>query len=293
MRRETAKRVLLYGFGTAVVSGLIWAGFWYPKSVEADPGTKLAIAELHLKFAQVIPEKDRQGNPVPFRAQQLAAARKILAQVEREAPGLAITAEFSAFAAWIEGDMAQAEAAYRRVLERSRDDPELHRRTLLNIAQVCYLQKAYGRAEEALASIPAGGRDTRWYLLAARIANARGRESERDAAFERAWRSAGSDLDAQKFCTSVAFEWSHDKALSCLESIEHKDAEVWYRIAALKVEAGDFDRGRDALDRSHHADPKRLAGLISTDREFWKEQEGRGFKSRYLAAGGVPAGPPR
>ncbi len=280
--QERTKNILLYGSGGILAALLVYGGFIYPATVEADPGTKLAIAEFHLKFAEAIPEMDRDGAKVEVRSKHIREARKILAEVERAAPGLAITAEFGAYASWIEGDMSAAEAGYREVLKRAGSDEGLRNRTWMNIAQVLHLNGKPEKARRVLAKVPSDSRDCRWHLLSAKTWQALGDTERRDAEVAKALKAAGNDLDLKKYCSAVISEWSHAAALSCLEALENKDAEVWYRIALLKVENGDFDNGRDALERSNHADPRRFSILMNQDREFWERQGGRGFKSRFL-----------
>ncbi|HHI78464.1 MAG TPA: hypothetical protein ENK02_00615, partial [Planctomycetes bacterium] len=49
---ETLRRTILYGSGAVFTLGLIYAGFIYPKTVHADPGTLLGIAELNIGYAE-------------------------------------------------------------------------------------------------------------------------------------------------------------------------------------------------------------------------------------------------
>ena len=264
---EKTHRIPLYGAGVAVIALLCWLGFVYPKNVLPDPGTLFSIAELHLGMAQLIPDEKDEGRRI--REEHLVKARDALAKLERKAPGLAITREMQGFASWIEGNWDESLAWYEKAMQASTSNASYHDRLAIKRAQVLFAADRADEARKALVAIDEAGRDAEWHLLDASMQNRAGNAEARSAALTRAFQVAEGDEKMRHTVAHTSFQMSDATACSQYESLEQKDAVVWYRIARLKISQGEIDRGRDALTTVREMDPKLLDKLIEADQGFW------------------------
>lgn len=276
-----SRRLVLYGVASLTVVALVYGGFVYPKTVEAEPLTLLEIARLHLGLAQVIPEVDKTGKKLPFRGEHLDKAQEALDRAERSAPGLAITREFRAFKCWIEEDFDGAARWYREVLRNSAITEAATTKTLVNLAQVEVCAQRPDRAMRELEKVATGDRNSAWYFTRSQI-----HQSRRDAESRKADLCKAVELlekgeqELLRVIANQSFDWGDDIALSCYEQLVHKDPLAWYRIARLKLAAGDTDSGLNALETAREKAPKLVADLMQQDAAFWQPYHDKGTMKR-------------
>lgn len=282
---ETLKRTLLYGSGAVLTLGLVYAGFIYPKTVMADPGTLLGIAELNIGYAERLNSSGAGEKIHAFREERLREAEKRLDQVEKVMPGLAITREMRGFADWVREDFEGAEGWYRETLKVCGDDEAMAAKTRKNLAEILIIRKKGKEALGFLDQVKEKDRDTRWYLVTARAHHLLGDKEARNASWKSALKLAGSDREKKKYCGDVVAEWDRDKALSCYESIAKKDVYTFYRISSLKISGGEPDSAGDALRRAASLNKRVLALLIRRDRTFWDKWDKEGMWKGILQGG--------
>ncbi|GEM_PF-2655701 len=282
---EALKRTFLYGSGAVLTLGLIYAGFIYPKTVSADPGTLLSIAELNIGFAERLNSTGAGDKIIKFREERLREAEKRLDQVEKVAPGLAITRELRGFADWVREDFEGAEHWYRETLEACKDDLPLAVKTLENLSEILVIRKKGLEALEVLKKVRPENRRTRWFLVNARAQNLLGNAEARDASWKAALKEAGTDREKKKYCGDVVAEWDRNKALSTYQSIPEKDVYTFYRISSLKISGGEPDSAGDALRRAASLNKKVLSFLIRRDRAFWDKWDKEGIWKGILQGG--------
>ncbi len=282
---EALKRTTLYGSGAVLTLGLIYAGFIYPKSVSADPGTLLGIAELNIGFAERLNSAGAGEKIHQFREERLREAEKRLDQVEKVAPGLAITREMRGFADWVREDFEGAEHWYRETLEACKDDAPMTAKTRMNLSEILVIRKKAKEALKTLGKVGEELRSTRWFLVNARAHNQVGEFNARDASWKAALKQAGLDVEKKKYCGDVVAEWDRDKALSTYQSIPKKDVYTFYRISSLKISGGEPDSAGDALRRAASLNKSVLALLIRRDKAFWEKWDKEGMWKGILQGG--------
>ncbi len=282
---EALKRTILYGSGAVLTLGLIYAGFIYPKTVSADPGTLLGIAELNIGYAERLNSAGAGDKIHQFREERLQEAEKRLDEVEKVAPGLAITREMRGFADWVREDFKGAEHWYRETLEVCKDDLPMAAKTRMNLSEILVIRKKAMEALETLKQVGEDKRSTRWFLVKARAHNQIGDAKARDASWKAALEKAGSDAEKKKYCGDVVAEWNRDKALSTYESISNKDVYTFYRISSLKISGGEPDSAGDALRRAASLNKSVLALLIRRDKAFWEKWDKEGMWKGILQGG--------
>jgi hypothetical protein len=282
---DTLKRTFLYGSGAVLTLGFIYAGFIYPKTVSADPGTLLSIAELNIGFAERLNSAGAGEKIHRFREERLREAEKRLDQVEKVAPGLAITREMRGFADWVREDFKGAEHWYRETLHVCQDDKAMVSKTRMNLSEILVIRKKGEEALQVLKKVGKDDRTTRWFLVNARAHHLLGETKAREASWDAALKKAGSDIEKKKYCGDVVSEWNRDKALSCYQSISKKDVYTFYRISSLKISGGEPDSAGDALRRAASLNKSILALLIRRDRAFWDKWDKEGMWKGILQGG--------
>ncbi len=143
---ETMTRALLYG-GAVLMLGGLGAATPFVRS-DVDVMTLLSSVDVQLRLAYAIPANDKQGKALSSRGDMIADAERNLQLVDKQQPGMAMTAEFRGFAQMLRGDFVAAAASYERA--RGCSDCQDEQRDVLAFNQARMLAQG-GRPEQALA----------------------------------------------------------------------------------------------------------------------------------------------
>ncbi|PIE24355.1 MAG: hypothetical protein CSA62_03480 [Planctomycetota bacterium] len=273
-RTMLIRRIVLYSLGSLSAAALIYACFY---QAEPDSGTQLSIAEEHLKVVQMIPAQTQDAKLVTLRKQQLAIVRERLEKAEELSPGLAITREMQAFSSVLEGDYKRAAEWYEEALGCADSSCKDRGEVSLNLARVRIELSRFPGALAALEGIEPANRGVRWWVTRAHLAHRQNNLAIRGSALRRAFRAAKNNESDRKIVAEAAFDLGDDIATSCYQSLSKKTAMDWYRLAQLKVRAGQFDTANEALVRVRQCKPKLFEQLISADEEFWSRYKAEGF----------------
>jgi len=268
---HTLSRALLYG-GAAALLGTLGL-FWKVGSTDADVVTLLSSADVQLRLAHGIPERDKQGKVLDSRERMITAAEQHLATAERLQPGMAVTAEFTGFAHMLRGRFEEAAACYERAAACA--DCGAEQRDVLSFNQARMLAKAE-RLEQALAVF---GRHAT--ALDARYGYQR--VIEEAAILQRLGRVADAVQRVLPVLADAQAEpmASVQAAVQCLESgrpdlaepaLERAAAQVPiadYHRARLKLSRGDVDTSLVLLERAAKAQPAEVRRQLDNDAGAW------------------------
>jgi tetratricopeptide (TPR) repeat protein len=271
------RRAWLYSAGAAVAATLAYVGFIMPSN-EADPGTMIAIADLDLKVASTLsPHVQKKPEILELQRQHLQKARSRLDAVERAHPGLTITREYRAYASALEHDYSAAAQWYREALATQNIEPSKRIELRLNLSRVLLEVGDTAAANEQLDQVESSARDSAWWLVRAHVCDRSGDIAKRSEALQAAFAAANADEAKIKIIAETASDLGDDIGITCYEALEKKSAIDWYRLAKLKVRAGQFDTATEALVRVRQSKPELLQKLMSAEEAFWSRYEGEGF----------------
>lgn len=272
MVNERTLRALLYGGALLTISGLCTAYALYRPA--PDVYTLLSSADVQLRMAYAIPEKDGAGKPIDSRATMIADAERSLAMVEKRAPGMAVTAEFRGFVHMLKGEPKQAAAAYaaaracRDVTAEQRDVLTFNEGRMLAAAgEVDAALTLFGKHAEAL--------DARYGAQ---------RRLEEAGMLREAGRTAEAEklLDAvvlDKVCDAQArFQagreymqlGAHAKARSALREAADDVSIANYYLARLKLAEGDVDTSLALLETAIASAPGDARRLLRQEASEWQ-----------------------
>lgn len=282
-------RVALWGGASCVAACLLYAGFVYPKTVMPDAGTWIGMANVHLEFAQSLPAGNGESSQ---RSEAIQRAEGILADVEKHYPGLSITAEFRAFAKWIEGDVDGARSFYLVALDRAAQDRTVRARITSNLAS---LEIETGHPDDALAhlrTIEEEHANAAVWATRARAWDAKGITAKRSEQLQAGFASAKASGDENEIfvVAECAAQLGDAIAGTAFEFLSQTSYRARYRLAMLKIDSGDSDRATSMLSEVAKKTPRDLALWIQADREYWDEGSKRAIADKVLA---TPAKPNR
>lgn len=290
-KSEFVRRVGLYGGAALVFGALIYGGFIYPKSVDAEPGQLISMVEVHLKVVAMIPPDASKGGVDELRREHLEQARDLLDRFERAAPGMAIACEYRAFAATLEDKPVEAARYYREAIDRCETSGDDSTRQRLNLVRCVLSAQGTAAARQELEKIDEERRDSDWHVLLAKIEHEQGNKKGQSKALTAAFRAAGMNEKTQKIVADAAFDLGDAIALSCYTKLGKKDLSTWYRIAKLKVEIGELDSASKALARIRDKHPELLKELLERDQQFWNSHQTKGFNLLSGESRGTVASP--
>jgi tetratricopeptide (TPR) repeat protein len=271
--KRSHERALLYG-GAGLV--LAWLGSWAfcNRNTEADVTTLLSSADVQLRmaYAMTVPGgPDRQSE---IRKKMIADAEGHLANVDRQQPGMACTAEFRGFACMLKGDYRLAADAYAAAQRCSDVDPE--QRDVLAFNEARMLGKC-GKHEEALAVYAqrAAELDRRFghqrAIEEAAILRQMGKKPEAEQRLDTvvadgatqpmAWLQAGLEFEQLG-----RFDRAEAQYVRAAKSIPIGD----FHLARLKLRQGDADMAVELLGRAEAAVPAEVRRLVREEPDAWQ-----------------------
>ena len=269
--KEPLLSISVYGTATLVVAGLVYAGFVY--KADADVKTMVNSAEVKLRLAASMSQRDKKGTAVAVRADLLRQAREHLDQVDRIEPGHAPAAELRGYVCFLEGRYEDAAKAYLQARACHDCTDEMAETFRINEAR---MWRASGRPKEAVAALSDGGLFTE---------QRRGQaELERLLALV----ECGAKKEALALAGELALRPGQNSAAQveigrCLERLEDLDAaervyqqarkentEGTYALARLKLVRGAADTALDLLEECFKSDGGKAKGWVESDRAFWQ-----------------------
>jgi tetratricopeptide (TPR) repeat protein len=274
------RRIAAYAAAALLVGGLVTSSLCV--RAEADVGTLLSSASVHIQLADALPDDRSKGTAV--RERLLAQAEEFLTRAEQQAPGSTDALEVRAFLACTRGRWDEALRAYSEVLDRADCGAERAAAVRLNRARV-HLRR--GRPGDVLAELgDAGFSDahrTSARLLTARALAAAGRTAEaRELAVEI---GSGGDTAASLEAGQILEELGeHHSAAAAYRRAGNPPATADYFVARLKARAEEFDTACELLERAIEADRTGVLRLVQRDRELWSKSLGSERLSRLTTS---------
>jgi hypothetical protein len=266
-----SRRFALYGTAAVLVAGLAWSNGRVDD--QTDVMTLLSGAEVQLRFAHRMPDADKDGAPLPARAELVATAERFLADAERVHPGLAVTAEFQGFAAMLRGDFGAAAAAYRRA--RACSDCAEEQRDILSFNEARMLAQA-GDGAGALAVLGQHGvaLDARFgrqrQLAEAGALRQLGRMAEATARLEGVLADpAAQPVERLEAAQALAALGAKEPAAIAFAATACDEPISEYFLAKLKLERGEVDSSLDLLERASAAQPAEVKRLLRNEADVW------------------------
>ena len=259
------RRLFGYPVAVALVGWLVWAGF--VRTSEADPGTLLSSAEVHLRMAAALPED------TPKRAEFLEVASEMSKVALEQGAAMWEATQLLGYAAYLDGELETA-AGYYDIARKDAGCPEkLAARLTVQCAELALRRKDWDTAEAIVADesvLWAEGSLTEMRNeIRVRIADSSGR---RDEAIEMlgALRETGGISGIR---AGILYE-----QLDCVElaaatfGSETADEPVtFYYLARLKMRQGDVDSALRLLERSLEGDDAATRVLVRDDEAEWRE----------------------
>lgn len=268
---QSMSRILLYGSAALAISAGAIA--WATTSTDADVVTLLSSADSQLRLAHAMPAVDSDGNRLDSRDVMIVSAIEQLVKVERNEPGLAVTAEFRGFAHMLQDEFAAAAACYQEA--RACSDCGDEQRDVLIFNQARMLVKA-GHPERALALFAANkaSLDARYghqrRLEEAAILSGLNRPSQAVVRLD----IIRSDESASPMALLQAGRAFAN--LSCFEAAEdvlgrtRKELVIAdYYLAQLKLSQGQTDISMELLERVSKARPIEVRRMLLNEAEAW------------------------
>ncbi len=265
------KRALLYG-GAAL--SLVALGFAVANGhCQADALTLLSSADVQLRLAHGMPAKDRHGAPLTARAEMIKQSVAQLALVERELPGLAVTAEFMGFAHMLQGQFGEAAAAYGKA--RQCTDCGEEQRDVLAFNQARMLAQA-GQRDEALVVFAQNktALDARYgpqrLLEEATILRELGRPSEATARLDQVLQNPTVSPMASLQAGLELAQLGHlERAASAFASAAEHVPIADYHLARLKLQQGHVDTCLGLLGRVAKVLPTEVRRRLQDEAVAW------------------------
>lgn len=261
---------VFYGLSALLLTGLVYFGWIYPKSVKPDTGMRLSMVGIRLQVLAAIPIAGTDAKASDLRKKTLEDVAELLDQIEEQTPGMGITREYRAYQKWLERDHEQAIYWYRQALAAKNNGMDLIKRVHLNLSLV---QLEAGKSLDALKTleeVPASDRDIRWPLTAAGIHAARKDAPARTRALEEALEKAGEHDALKQSVAHRAYDLGDDMARSLYEAQTNKSPRVRYRIAHLLARAGKIDEAVASLKLLDGEGENFLESRLARDRSFWQ-----------------------
>lgn len=264
---ETGKRALLYGGAMVVLGGITAA--WGSTRADADVLTLLSSADVQLRMAYVLPADGR----APARDELIATASSHLEVVERQQPGMAVTAEFRGFAHMLRGEFGEAAASYRAA--RSCSDCQEEQRDVLVFNEARMLAKG-GQLTQALEVFARHGA-----ALDLRFGHQRGveeaqilRRLERREEAEAKLAAIVADAAAPSFLVLQAADelvtlGADAMGESALRRIAGEQPMADYHLARLKLRRGEVDTSLELLERAFATRPAEVRQRLRSEGEAW------------------------
>lgn len=263
--------MILYGSAAALLGtlGLVCSRH----RADADIMTLLSSADVQLRLAYGIPERDRHGNVLDARERMITAAEEHLAAVERLQPGMAVTAEFRGFSHMLRGRYAEAAAWYERASQCQDCGDE--QRDVLAFNQARMLGRA-GRLEAALDVFArnAARLDARYghqrRLEEAGLLQQLGRTPEALQRLQVVVADPAAEPLALVQAGAQCLELGRpDLAAPALERAAPEAPIADYHLARLKLSAGDVDTSLALLERAAAAQPAEVRRQLANDADAW------------------------
>jgi len=268
---ESMQRVLLYGGAGLVLGGI--AVWWASASSDADVMTLLSSADVQLRMAYVLPERDEAGRPLEAREALIDTATAQLVDVERIQPGLASSAEFRGFAHMLRGEFREAAACYHDAQRRA--DCQDEQRDVLAFNEARMLAKG-DRPEQALRVFEqnAARLDARFGhqrgLEEATILREMGRRDDCALRLDAVLADeAAPPMAALQAGLGYAALGNDMKAERALVGASEEIPIAHYHLALLKLRAGDVDSCLDSLRRAADARPIEVRRLLRQEPDAW------------------------
>lgn len=269
---EPQKRSLLYGGAGLVLAALGIA--CVTARTDADAMTLLSSVDVQLRLAYAIPARDASGQELASRREMITLAEQQLAEVERQQPGMAVTAEFQGFAQMLRGQYQEAAQSYRRA--RACQDCTAEQGDVLAFNEARMLVQA-GSREQALALFEqqAGAFDARFgqqraieqaallremghRLDAERLLDGVARDAD---AAPMAWVQAGEQYELLGHPSKAEAVWQHAAATVPIAD---------YLLARLKLRQGDTDTCLQLLERVAKVQPAEVRRRLREDADAWQ-----------------------
>lgn len=269
---ELQKRSLLYGGALVVLAGLGVA--LATGRADADVMTLLSSADVQLRLAYGIPAEDAAGTNLDSRARMIAEAETMLTSVERQQPGMAVTAEFQGFAQMLRGRYQDAAHAYRRA--RTCQDCTAEQGDILAFNEARMLAKAGSREQSlALFEQQAAAFDARFghqrAIEQAGLLREMGRRVEAEQLLDGVARDAG---DAPLAWLQAGQEYEQLGHASKAEALFVRAAEAVpiadYYLARLKLQQGSTDSCLQLLERVAKVQPAEVRRRLREDADAWQ-----------------------
>lgn len=251
---------------------------WANTERDADTMTLLSSADVTLRLAWGIPAVDKDGEALADRAEMIAGAITCLESVERQKPGMAITAEFFGFAHMMKGDFAAAADCYARA--RDCDDCGKEQFDVLAFNEARMRAKA-GAGEAALAVFArhAQALDSRFgnqrAIEEASILRGLGRREEALARLDAVLADPADEPMAWVQCGIELEKLDQiDRAQGAFERARAPAPIANYHLARLKLRSGDVDTAVNCLERAAAAVPAEVRRLLREEADVWQALEG-------------------
>ncbi len=242
----TTKRWIAYPVASAVAGALVW--YCYIRPVDAEYMTLLGSAQLQAGLASGISADTTNADGKALRAKLLADANDWLDRAERAEPGAIETAQLRAWIVLLEGDHAGAARQYQAIHDRPDCSPELKEQTVQNMAKVWSIAGDHQRGLAVLDRYPPAGEPSiARQALRVRLEFKAGQPGR---ARDEAVALAAGDSEDARLTAAVLLE-SMGEWQSAEAAYRRTDGELRdYRLARLKLRAGETDTAVELLDRA-------------------------------------------
>ncbi len=272
MRRahDLRRRVVGYGLVAVAAGALVWAG-WL-RTAEADFGTLLGSAEVHVRLASSMPARDGSGSPVAAREQLLDQAEEYLRRADAVARGNPLVGELGAMIRYLRGAPAEAAAQYARTRALPECSATQRSQLAINEARMHLLA---GQPAQALALVAPDGPITAADQDAAAVERMRALQDlgRRDAALALARQLADSTtaevpyrLAAAETCERLGEAAAAERIYTGL----HPAAPAaTYGLARLKIAQGAADTALELLETAFARDARQTRALVRADERLW------------------------
>ena len=291
---DVKRRVLGYGTGALLVVGLTFGALY-----EADPDaeTLIGAVEFQIRLAHGMPSHDKDGRELSARVEMLDDAEAQLDLVEKQKPGLPITAEYRAFIQSLRGDYHEAALSYRSIRESGNYRPDQLPTVIFQesrmLAKAGDLPGALRVLEQHTGGLDQGLRD-RAEADAAELLWRMDRPADAHARLQGLVQQ-GADRPMAAVIAGHAYHRHGEKAAAeaAWQAAAGDSAEATFWLARLKLDQGEVDTALDLLGHAHASDAELTRALILKDRDAWQPVADEGAFQRALGESGTPATPGR
>lgn len=291
---QVVKRMVGYGAGAAAAAVLVWAGF--VRSTPPDLMTLLSSIDTQLRLAHAIPAADNQGRPLSARRQMLADVGGLIEVAATLEPQLACIEEYRGFLAMLQGRHRDAAACYRRARGMQECSPEMRDTLVFNEARML---KAAGEPAAALQVFDQHGptmqaawrpqRDVECMELLVTMGRTQDAEQRLGGVVAAAAEAPMASVRAGQLLEQAGRPASAERAYLAAAAVSGIGT---YRLAVLKLGAGETDRSMELLERAAAAAPAEVRELVRQDRDAWQALAVDARVQRLLEPGEA-AGPSR